>query len=210
MKMKADLLKLPKGKNLHKRNRAVSAAPKFETQRSFSFTKPSDTFGKPAFLAVAKAADGPSRNAREERAGGSNAKEGTKSFGMKSAKSFGTREMERAEDGRHTSESRKNTTPAETARFREKSFENEAKTKVKPQKKEQKKSEQVKNIKKPKMQINEDRIKVNMLESKIFQKEAMVKNWLQKSSVITRAANSNYQKALNADALKYQDKVITK
>ena len=38
----------------------------------------------------------------------------------------------------------------------------------------------------------------------------MVKDWLQKSSVMTRAANNNYQKALNADALKYQDKVITK
>ena len=31
----------------------------------------------------------------------------------------------------------------------------------------------------------------------------MVKDWLQKSSVMTRAANNNYQKALNADALKY-------
>lgn len=42
-----------------------------------------------------------------------------------------------------------------------------------------------------------------MLESKIFQKEAMVKDWLQNSKLMKRAAIKNQQKAVNAEALKY-------
>lgn len=53
---------------------------------------------------------------------------------------------------------------------------------------------------------------MNVLEDKIFQKEGLLKDWLQKSSVVSRIhQNSKEQKQLiNDEALKYQDKVITK
>lgn len=207
IKTKMDLPKLPKVKNLHKRNKAVDASPKLERQKSFSFTKPSATFGKPTFLDVADVPAGVSRNNREERARSTNQRAQRPSYALKTSKTLTAINIDKIEDARHTSEQSrsKKETPAETARFRDKSFEREAKTNAKQSKKEPTRYSHAhaKTSKKPKTQINQDRLKVNMLESKIFQKEAMVKDWLQNSKLMKRAAIKNQQKAVNAEALKY-------
>lgn len=68
-------------------------------------------------------------------------------------------------------------------------------------------------IKKQQRNMNRDRMKVNMLEDKIFQQENMLNDWLQNSKVIRKIKNGQKQEmppVLNADALNYQDKVITK
>lgn len=199
MRLKMEVPKLPKVKTLRNRSKASSVHTQHSV-KSFSFTKPKDLFGaskqKQSFvkskLPVASAPELPRGGG--ERSRNADTQGGTRSLGSKSG-------------GAADELAAKNRTPVETARFREKSFENEAKPKAKPQKRDQKK-EPTKIAKKPK--VNQDRVKVNMLENKIFQKERLLKDWLQKSSVVTRLANNNYQKALNADALKYQDKVITK
>ena len=58
---------------------------------------------------------------------------------------------------------------------------------------------------------NKDRLKVNRLEGQIFQQENLLKNWLQKSSVLNKIRKDQMQiEEINAEAQQYQDMVITK
>lgn len=180
LKLKPELPKLTSLKSLRKRPSEQLIKP--ESVKAFSFTKPRYLFGKQAFLDVEETADAGTRNLSITKRYSSSKDDPrnrvTRNF---TTKTFDRQVVNVDAAGLPARDPQNQPTPEMTARFIEDS--DPPKATSQPGKSEKRNNSAKKKGSKV---INKDRIKVNILEDKIFQKENMLTDWLQNSKVMKK------------------------